>query len=63
MATLAETRTEDPASLVERLARKARAAQRMLAALPSAVKAAALEQAAAALREDAPKIIEANCVV
>ncbi len=60
MATLAETRTEDPAALVERLARKARAAQRMLAALPSAVKAAALEQAAAALREDAPKIIEAN---
>ncbi|MFZ9395385.1 MAG: glutamate-5-semialdehyde dehydrogenase [Erythrobacter sp.] len=60
MATLADTRTEDTAALVERLARKARAAQRMLASLPRAAKAAALMKAAAALREDAAVILEAN---
>ncbi len=60
MATLAETKTDDPVALVESLARKGRAAQRMLAAMPSDAKAAALMQAAAALREDAPAILAAN---
>ena len=60
MASLAETQTEDPVALIERLARKATAAQRILAAMPSDAKAAALVQAAAALREDAPAILAAN---
>lgn len=60
MATLADTRTEDPAALVERLARKARAAQRSLAAMPGDAKAAALMHAAASLRADAEIILAAN---
>ena len=45
MASLAETQTEDPTDLIERLARNATAAQRILAAMPSDAKAAALVQA------------------
>ena len=60
MATLADSAVSDPVALVERLARKARAAQRMLAALPSDAKAAALMRAAKTLREDASAILAAN---
>jgi glutamate-5-semialdehyde dehydrogenase len=60
MATLAETKTDDPVALVESLARKGRTAQRMLAAMPSDAKAAALMQAAATLREDVQAILAAN---
>ncbi|QIG54243.1 glutamate-5-semialdehyde dehydrogenase [Altererythrobacter sp. BO-6] len=60
MATLADSAVSDPVALVERLARKARAAQRMLAAVPSDAKAAALISAAKALRGDASAILAAN---
>lgn len=60
MATKFETTTEDPTTLVERLARKGRAAQRMLAVMPDDAKASALMKAAAALREDMAGILAAN---
>lgn len=52
--------TESPAALIERLARAGRAAQRVLARLDHAAKAAALRAAAQALREDAAAILAAN---
>ncbi len=52
--------TESPAALIERLARAGRAAQRVLAGLDHAAKAAALRAAAQALREDAAAILAAN---
>lgn len=50
----------DPAALVTALAQEARAAQRQLAAMPSAARAAALHHAARALRAAAPAILAAN---
>jgi len=50
----------DMTALVEDLARAGRAAQKVLARLPTAAKAAALRSAAAALRAAAPQILEAN---
>lgn len=50
----------DPAALVTRLAEAARLAQRALAAMPSAARAAALHRAADALRAAAPAVLEAN---
>jgi len=50
----------DPAALVADLAKAARTAQRALAALPSAVRAAALHNAAGALRAAAPAVLAAN---
>ncbi|NBB25440.1 glutamate-5-semialdehyde dehydrogenase [Porphyrobacter sp. SLTP] len=52
--------TADPAALVTRLAEAARLAQRTLAAMPSAARAAALHRAADALRAAAPAVLEAN---
>ncbi len=60
MATLAKTETENPTEIIESLARKGREAQRRLALLGDAEKAAALRAAAAALREDEATILEAN---
>ena len=60
MATLAEPTEIDPQALVERMARAGRAAQRGLASMRSDAKAAALELAAAAIREDADAILAAN---
>ena len=51
---------ESVEALVERLARAGRAAQRELAQLPSAAKAAALRAAAQALRDAAAEILAAN---
>ena len=50
----------DPAALVTRLAEAARLAQRALAAMPSAARAAALHCAADALRAATPVVLEAN---
>ncbi|MCM0000891.1 MAG: glutamate-5-semialdehyde dehydrogenase [Erythrobacter sp.] len=50
----------DPAALVTALARDARAAQRQLAAMTSAARAAALHRAAEALRAAAPQVLAAN---
>jgi len=59
--TLAETRaTESPEALVARIARDGRAAQRVLARLTDAEKAAALRAAAAALRKAQGPILDAN---
>jgi glutamate-5-semialdehyde dehydrogenase len=52
--------TTDPAALVEGLARAARLAQRRLAALPSAARAAALHAAADRLVAATPTILAAN---
>lgn len=52
--------TADPAALVTRLAEAARLAQRTLAAMSSAARAAALHRAADALRAAAPAVLEAN---
>jgi len=60
MATLAEPTEIDPQALVERMARAGRAAQRSLASMRSDAKAAALDLAAAAIREDADAILAAN---
>ncbi|MET0370175.1 MAG: aldehyde dehydrogenase family protein, partial [Sphingobium sp.] len=51
---------ETPEVLIERLARAGRIAQRQLAQIPDAMKAAALRAAAQALRDDAPAILAAN---
>ena len=51
---------ESVEALVERLARAGRAAQRVLAQLPSEAKAAALHAAAQALRDGAAEILAAN---
>lgn len=50
----------DPAALVAGLARAARKAQRGLAAMPSAARAAALHRAAEALRAATTAVLEAN---
>jgi glutamate-5-semialdehyde dehydrogenase len=50
----------DPAALVAGLARAARKAQRGLAAMPSAARAAALHRAADALRAATPAVLQAN---
>ncbi|MBA4046766.1 MAG: glutamate-5-semialdehyde dehydrogenase [Erythrobacter sp.] len=50
----------DPAQLITDCARAARLAQRQLAALPSAARAAALRLAAHALRDAMPTVIAAN---
>lgn len=50
----------DPAALVAALASAARLAQRRLAALPSATRAAALHHAAEALRAATPAVLAAN---
>jgi glutamate-5-semialdehyde dehydrogenase len=50
----------DPVALVTSLAEAARLAQRQLAAMPSAARAAALHRAADALRAAAPAILAAN---
>lgn len=60
MATQSDSISLDPAALIEQLAHKGRAAQRVLAAMPSEAKAAALMQAAAALRADKEAILAAN---
>ena len=60
MASQINQSSADFDSLVEGLALKGRAAQRMLASLPSAAKAEALMQAAMAIREDAEAILAAN---
>lgn len=60
MATKSESVSLDSAVLIEQLARKGRAAQRVLAAMPSDAKAAALMKAAAALRADKDAILAAN---
>lgn len=60
MATQSDSISLDPTVLVEQLARKGRAAQRVLAATPSAAKAAALMKAAAALRADKDAVLAAN---
>jgi glutamate-5-semialdehyde dehydrogenase len=59
-ATVAASAGESPETLIERLARAGRAAQRTLARLPSERKAAALIAAAAALREAEGEILAAN---
>ena len=51
---------ESPEALIDRLARAGRAAQRELARLDDAAKAAALRAAAAALRAAEPEILAAN---
>ncbi|HSJ77193.1 MAG TPA: glutamate-5-semialdehyde dehydrogenase, partial [Erythrobacter sp.] len=52
--------SSDPHTLVTELARTARLAQRQLAAMPSAARAAALHLAAQALRDAMPAVLEAN---
>ena len=52
----------DPAALVTGLAQAARLAQRDLAAMPSAARAAALHRAADALRAAMPTVLEANAI-
>lgn len=59
-AQLSERPGESPEALIERLARAGRAAQRELARLDDAAKAAALRAAAAALRAAEPEILAAN---
>lgn len=60
MATLAETRIDDPQELVRDLAIAGRKAQRVLASMSSPAKAKALNLAAKSLREDADSILSAN---
>ena len=52
--------TESPEKLVHRLAADGRAAQHVLASMPEAAKAAALREAARALRDAEPQILAAN---
>ncbi len=56
----AQARADDPEALVTALAEAARKAQRRLAAMPSAARAAALHRAAEALRAATPAVLEAN---
>jgi glutamate-5-semialdehyde dehydrogenase len=55
-----EPETQSPEALIARLAEAGRAAQRRVALLPDAQKAAALRAAASALRADEPAILAAN---
>lgn len=59
-AAAPELSDNDPATLVMGLARAARLAQRQLAAMPSAMRAAALHRAAEALRTATPTVLAAN---
>jgi glutamate-5-semialdehyde dehydrogenase len=59
-ATLPLAEAAAPEALVGALAAQARAAQRVLAALPSAARAGALHHAAEALRAAAPAVLAAN---
>ncbi len=59
-ASLAATDSTDPTALVTALAQAARRAQRQLAGMPSAARAAALHLAADALRAATPAVLEAN---
>ncbi len=58
--SLAPLPVADPSALMTGLARAARLAQRELAAMPSAARAAALHRAADALRAAMPAVLEAN---
>jgi glutamate-5-semialdehyde dehydrogenase len=58
--TLPQPSAADPVALVNGLAAAARLAQRQLAAMPSAARAAALHRAAEALRAATPAVLEAN---
>jgi glutamate-5-semialdehyde dehydrogenase len=60
MTQTATLSAADPEALVTALARAARKAQRALAAMPSAARAAALHRAADGLRAAAPAVLEAN---
>ena len=59
-APVSASKAESPEVLIARLAKAGRAAQRVLASLPSEQKAAALRAAAAALRAAEPDILAAN---
>jgi glutamate-5-semialdehyde dehydrogenase len=59
-ATLAAAEASDPVRIIADCATNARAAQRLLATLPSAARAAALQLAASHLRRAAPTILAAN---
>ena len=59
-APVPASKAESPELLIARLAKAGRAAQRVLASLPSEQKAAALRAAAAALRAAEPDILAAN---
>ena len=59
-APVPASKAESPEVLIARLAKAGRAAQRVLASLPSEQKAAALRAAAAALRAAEPDILAAN---
>lgn len=56
------TQHADVTTLIEDLARAGRKAQRVLAQMPTAAKAAALRSAAAALRKAAPQVLAANAM-
>jgi glutamate-5-semialdehyde dehydrogenase len=60
MATIPQISAPDVTELVEQLARAGRAAQRVLARMPSPDKARALQLAAAALRRAEPAVLAAN---
>jgi glutamate-5-semialdehyde dehydrogenase len=60
MTQTATLSAADPEALVTALARAARKAQRALAAMPSAARAAALHRAADGLRAAAPAVLQAN---
>ena len=60
MSTLPQPQSADPDALVADLAGAGRAAQRVLARMDAADKAAALRSAGAALREASNAILEAN---
>ena len=59
-APVPASKAESPEVLIARLAKAGRAAQRVLASLPSEQKAAALRAAAAAMRAAEPDILAAN---
>jgi glutamate-5-semialdehyde dehydrogenase len=60
--SIAPGESADPVALVTGLARAARLAQRQLAAMPSAARAAALHLAAQALRDATPAVLAANAI-
>ncbi|MDE2562899.1 MAG: glutamate-5-semialdehyde dehydrogenase [Sphingomonadales bacterium] len=62
MSTNPQISTDPLTELVEGLAREGRAAQRVLAIMPGAAKAAALRLAARALRAAAPRVLAANAI-
>ena len=60
MSTQPQSQSADPDALVAELARAGRAAQRVLARIDDAGKAAALRSAAASLRAASPEVLQAN---